>query len=163
MMFYYQLHKSTIKLHLNNFKPDRNIAREIFAIGASSFARTTTGSFVIMIVNRTLGTYGGDTSIAAFGIIHRIIMFAAMPLISTGQGLQPILGFSYGAKQFLRAIKATKLAIVVTTVSSLVMFLILYFFSSQITSIFTTDTALIADASNAMRIIFLAFWLVGFR
>jgi len=163
LISYYQLQNSSLKLHLNNLTPDRNIAREIFSIGLASLARSTTGSFVIILLNRTLGTYGGDSAIAIFGMINRIMRFAIMPLISTGQGLQPILGFNYGAKQFNRALKVTRLATVVTTIAAFTMFLVLFFLPTPILSIFTTDTSLVAEASQAAKTIFLAFYLVGFQ
>ena len=92
---YYLFQNSSLKIHIKNFIPDLTVTREIMTIGFGSFVRTAGGSIVAFILNRMLVTYGGDVAVAAYGIVYRTMMFAFMPVISVGQGLQPILGFNY--------------------------------------------------------------------
>jgi Na+-driven multidrug efflux pump len=106
--------------------------------------------------------YGGDLAISAFGIIHRILMFAIMPGIVIGGGLQPILGFNYGAKRYDRAIKAIILAMGAATACCLVVFGVVYFSPEPIIRVFTNDAGLIVLASHAAKRIFLALPLIGF-
>ena len=113
-------------------------------------------------VNRTLVAYGGDVAVSTFGIIVRIVMFAIMPGIVIGQGLQPILGFNYGAKRYGRALRAIKIAIATATVSCVGVFLALYFVPEPFIRIFTTDNELIALSSYAAKRMFFAIYLVGF-
>ena len=115
------------------------------------------------MVNRTLGMYGGDLFIAANGIVGRTMMFAAMPLMSIGQGLQPILGFSYGAKRFDRALEVTRFSLLAAGAYSLFAFAVLVFFAGPVTSIFTSDEALVEIGAHAARYVYAAFVAVGFQ
>jgi len=161
-MSYYFTGKSFLKIHSRNLVLEWNILKDILAIGIASFARTITGSLSAIFVNRTLVTYGGDFAVSAFGIINRIMMFALMPGMVIGQGLQPILGFNYGAKRYDRALKAIKIAITVATTCGVTAFMALYFAPEPFVLIFTTDNELISLGSYAAKHVFLAMYLIGF-
>jgi len=159
---YYASGKSFLRIHSRNLILEWNILKAILAIGIASLARTLAGSLSILFVNRTLIVYGGDLAVSAFGIISRIMMFAIMPGIVIGQGLQPILGFNYGAKHYGRALKAIKIAIAAATACCVIAFIALYFVSEPFICIFTTNSALIALGSYAAKRIFLVLYLIGF-
>lgn len=161
-MSYYYSGKSFLKFHSRNLAIEWTILRAILAIGIASFAMTVAGSLSAIIVNRTLVAYGGDLAVSAFGIIHRIMMFAIMPGIVIGQGLQPILGFNYGAKRFDRALKVIKIAIAVATSCCIVVFMFLYFIPEPFIHIFTADSELVALGSYAAKRVFLLLYLIGF-
>ncbi|MFC1890895.1 MATE family efflux transporter [Thermodesulfobacteriota bacterium] len=163
LISYYISKKSSLKIRLINLILDRKITREILAVGISDFVRSTAMSIVTIILNRLLVFYGGDITVAGFGILHRIMMFVMMPVISVAQGLQPVLGFNYGAKQFGRALRAIKLSTIVATLISVLAFLVLFFFPNPIIRIFTDDQALVSEASHAAKIVFLVVYLIGFQ
>jgi putative MATE family efflux protein len=160
---YYVRGNSSLRLRPGSFLPDVNIMKEMFAVGLGSFARTAAGSVVTMVINRIAGVYGGDLGIAAYGLANRMMMFVFMPLISIAQGLQPILGFSYGARRFDRALSSLRLAIIAATVFSTIGFIVLFVFPSSIVRVFSGDVALIEASSHATRLIFSAAYLVGFQ
>lgn len=162
LVSYYLSGSSFLKVHLRNLVIEWNILRAILAIGIASFARTVATSLSAIIVNRMLVAYGGDIAVSAFGIIHRIMMFALMPAMVIGQGLQPILGFNYGAKRYDRALKAIKIAMAAATTCSVLAFLVLYFVPEPLMRIFTNDSELIASGSYAAGRIFLVLYLIGF-
>jgi len=91
------------------------------------------------------------------------MMFIFMPIISVGQGLQPILGFSYGARRSDRALQVIKLSAIVATIFSIISFLIIFFFPAPIMRIFTNDGSLVSAGSHAAKLIFLAAYLIGFQ
>jgi len=161
-MSYYFSGKSFLKIHSKNLITEWDILKSILAIGVASFARMVAGSLSAVFVNRTLVAYGGDYAVSAFGIIHRIMMFAIMPGIVIGGGLQPILGFNYGAKRYDRGLQAIKLAIAAATACCVIVFLALYFSPEPFIRIFTTDNQLVALASYATKRLFLAMPLIGF-
>jgi putative MATE family efflux protein len=161
-MNYYFSGKSFLKIHSKNLIIEWDILKAILAIGVASFGRLVAASLSAIFVNRMLVAYGGDYAVSAFGIIHRIMMFAIMPGIVIGGGLQPILGFNYGAKHYDRALKVIKLAIAAATACCFVVFMVLYFVPEPFIHIFTTDTELIALGSYAAKRIFLALYLIGF-
>jgi len=160
-MNYYFRGKSFLKIHTKNLIIKWQIMREILAIGIASFVRMVAGSISAIFVNRMLVTYGGDLAISAFGIIHRIMMFALMPAIVIGGGLQPILGFNYGAKRYGRAIRAIMIAIAAATAFGLLVFGALYFAPEPFIRIFTNDTGLVALTAYAAKRIFLGMYLIG--
>jgi len=161
-MRYYLSGKSFLKIRFKNLIIEWDILKPILAIGAASFARMMAGSISAIFVNRMLVAYGGDYAISAFGILHRIMMFAIMPGIVIGSGLQPILGFNYGAKRYDKALQAIKLAIIAATACSVTVFLVLYFAPEPFVRIFTTDSELITLASHAAKLLFLAMPMIGF-
>jgi putative MATE family efflux protein len=154
--------KSFLKIHTRNLMIQWQIMKEILAIGVSALAMVVAGSIAAVFVNRLLVFYGGDLHISAFGVLHRILMFALMPGLVTGQGLQPILGFNYGARRFDRALKVIRIAIVFATCWSILAFIALYFFPEPFVRIFSTDTALIDISIYAAKRIFLVLPVIGF-
>jgi len=158
---YYFSGKSFLKIHTQNLMLEFSIMKDIIIIGSASFARTVAGSLSAILVNRALVSYGGDDAISAYGVINRIMMFAMMPGMVTGQGLQPVLGFNYGARRYDRAMRAIKIAVIASTGLCLLSFMVLYFAPEPIIRIFTSESELIATASHAARRIFLAMYLIG--
>ena len=160
-MRYYFSGKSFLKIYLRNMTIQWNILKEILAIGIASFSRMVAISFSAIFVNRMLILYGGDLAIAAFGIIHRIMMFAIMPGIVIGGGMQPILGFNYGAKRYDRAIKTILIATGVAIACGLFVFSIVYFAPEPLIRIFTDDAELITLSVYAAKRIFLALAIIS--
>jgi len=159
---YYLSGKSFLKIHSRNLVIEFGILKAILAIGIASFARLVATSLSAIFVNRMLVAYGGDYAVATFGIVHRIMMFALMPGIVIGGGLQPILGFNYGAKRYDRALRAIKIAMAAATACCIVVFLVLYFSPEPFIRIFTPDNELISLGSYAAKRLFLAMPLIGF-
>lgn len=155
--------KSTLKIKLHHLKPDKNILREIFAVGLPSFARQVAGSIVAIVLNNSLKFYGGDLEITILGVINRITMFLYMPLFGICQGVQPIVGFNYGAKKAERVNEAIKLSIITTTVIALCGFIVGEAIPSQIISVFNDDVELIKDGSVVLRTIIAMMPFIGIQ
>ncbi|WP_445474314.1 MATE family efflux transporter [Methanococcoides methylutens] len=163
LIHYFSSGMSSLNFHVGNLMPHSDVFTETITVGTSSFARSASGSLMIIVINNALAVYGGDIHIAVFGVVNRLFMFTFMPMIGIVQGLQPIVGFNYGAKNFERVISSTSLAIKTTTVISMAGFLLLFLFPSQLFSIFTTDQQLIEAGRSATRIMVLALPFVGFQ
>jgi putative MATE family efflux protein len=158
---YYLSGNSFLKIHTKNFIIEWALLRSILAIGVASFSRMLAGSLSAIFVNRMLVAFGGDYAVSAFGIMHRIMMFAIMPGIVIGAGLQPILGFNYGAKRYDKALKVIKIALAAATACTVTVFLILYFAPEPFIRIFTADGQLIAIATHAAKRLFLGMPMIG--
>jgi putative MATE family efflux protein len=159
---YYLSGKSFLKIHLQNMIIRWDILRAILAIGIATFAMTVAGSLSAVFVNRTLVTFGGDLAISSYGLIQRIMMFALMPGIVIGQGMQPILGFNYGAKRYDRALKVIKIAAISATSYSIIAFFALYFAPELFIRVFTTDNELVVLGVHAAKHVFFTKYLIGF-
>jgi putative MATE family efflux protein len=161
LSIYYLSGSSYLKFHVKNMRLDGKILKSMFSIGVSSFVQTVAGSLSAMFLLREVVIYGGDIYLSAFGIIQRVMMFATMPAMVTGQGVQPILGFNYGARRFTLALKALKIAVIASTAFSLLAFSVLYFIPGTIIKVFNTDPALVDAGVYASRLVFLSMPLMG--
>ena len=160
-MSYHLTGKSFLKLRTRNLMIQWGIMKDIMAIGVSAFAMVVAGTFASVLVNRTVISFGGDIAIGAFGILHRIMMFALMPGMVIGQGLQPILGFNYGAKRFDRALRVIRIAIVWASGFSILAFFALFFFPEPFLRIFTNDAELVNVSVYASHRIFSVMPIIG--
>jgi putative MATE family efflux protein len=154
--------KSFLKLHSRNLIIQWQIMKDILAIGISALAMVLAGSLASIFANRMFVAYGGDLAVSAFGILHRIMMFALMPGMVIGQGLQPIVGFNYGARRFDRALRTIRIAVTYASACSIVAFIVLFFFPEPFLRIFTADSELIAVSIYAAKRIFFVMPLIGF-
>lgn len=141
---------------------DWRIAKQSLAIGTGPFLMNAAACMVAMFINQQLGKYGGDMAIGAYGIINRLTMLFLMVCMGFNQGLQPIAGYNYGARQYHRVkevfLLTAKWEILVTSVCFLVSELI----PEVAVRLFTSDPALIKMAAHGMRVMNAAIFMVGF-
>ena len=155
--------KSGIKLKWSDLIPDWKINREMFAIGSVTFARQSVVSILFLVLNNSLFKYGGETSIAVYGIINRMMMLVNVPALGITQGSMPIVGYNYGAKLWKRVKTTLKNAIIAGTLISTMIYTAIMIFTPQIIRIFTDDQQLIQETVPALRIVFLATPLIGLQ
>ncbi|MCK4309756.1 MAG: MATE family efflux transporter [Candidatus Atribacteria bacterium] len=155
--------KSSLKVKLHHLKPKMRIIIEILTVGFSSFARHVTGSVVAIVVNNSLRIFGGDMALIIVGIVHRVTMFVFMPLFGVVQGMQPIVGFNYGAKKFVRVKETLKLSLIITTAIATFGWLIIELFPFSIISVFTRDAEIIEKGSTIMRIVISVIPVIGIQ
>lgn len=153
---YIRFKRSTLRLK-------RNIVRDILSIGMSPFLMHIAASAVAVILNRRLVFTGGDLAVGAYGIINSYGILFVMFVIGLCQGMQPIVGFNYGAQKMDRAKHAFFLSIKVGTLITTCGFLLLELFPEAAARVFTTDRELIQIARNGFRFVFLLFPFVGFQ
>ncbi|WP_410509564.1 MATE family efflux transporter [Methanosarcina hadiensis] len=163
LLRYFLTGKSSVVFKPEMLIPDPVISKEILAIGIGPFIIEASNSTMMIFVNNALATYGGDVSIAAFGIIHRLLLLIFLPILGISFGLQPIVGYNYGAKQFSRVIESVKVALKVSTLFSLPGFLVMFLFPAPIIHIFSPDPELTAAGAGAMRIVVLILPFIGFQ
>ena len=152
-----------IRFHRGIWTLDSDITSNIIAIGLSPFLMNLAHCLVVVIVNNQLKDYGGDMAIAAYGVINRFTFVFAMIVMGLNQGMQPIVGYNYGARQYKRVIRAFQLTAVCATVITSVVFLLSELCPEYMARIFTNDLDLIEISAHALRIANCAFFLVGFQ
>ena len=163
VLWFYLSKRGTLKFSKKLLWLDPAIVKETFAIGASSFARQVSGSIVAAVLNHSIIAYGGEIAMAAFGAINRVLMLMFMPIFGIAQGFLPIAGYNYGAKNNQRVIDTIKVAIKWSSIFSLIGFLWFLFLPRLTLSIFSTDEELLSIGTNALRIIIIAFPVIGFQ
>lgn len=144
------------------FQLDWRVAKQSLAIGLGPFLMNVAASMVALFINQQLGKYGGDLAIGSYGIVNRLTMLFVMICMGFNQGLQPIAGYNYGARQYHRVkevfILTAKWEVLVTTLCFLMSELI----PRQAVSLFTSDPVLIDMAAHGLRVMNAGFALVGF-
>lgn len=154
-------------LHLQRgiYKLKGNIVKGILAIGMSPFFINAAACVVVIIINKGLRNYSsdGDMSIAAYGIANRVQFIFVMVILGFTQGMQPIVGYNYGAKRFVRVKDTLKLTIICATIVTTLGFIMGEFTPGLVARAFTTEEALIENSVLALRIMSIFMPLIGFQ
>ena len=154
-------------LHLQKgiYKLKAGIVKGILSIGMSPFFINAAACIVVIIINKGLRNYGedGDISIAAYGIANRMQFIFVMVVLGLTQGMQPIVGYNYGAKRHDRVKSTLMLTIFWATLVTTIGFLICEFMPETVAHAFTTDQRLIEHAAWAMRVMCTFMPFIGFQ
>ena len=152
-----------IHLRRGTFALKKKIVSNSLAIGMAPFLMNLCACFVVILINKGLQTHGGDLAIGAYGIANRVVFFFVMIVMGINQGMQPIAGYNYGARQFDRVNKVLRLTIYAATAVTTLAFLSGEFIPELLARAFTTDNELIRQAANGMRYLVAIFPIVGFQ
>ena len=153
--------ESLIRFRKKYFKLDWQIIGHIVSIGISPFAMQLGGSLVNVVMNNSLYTYGGDLALGANGIIVSVALLLVMLVIGISQGMQPIIGFNYGAGHHHRVMETLRLVIITSTGVMGLGWLCSVFFPEIIVKGFTSDQELIAITTNGLKLNFSLLIVVG--
>lgn len=145
------------------FRLSGKIFGSIFSIGVAPFIIHCCSCLIAILMNKQLGTYGGDMAIGAFGIINSIISLLIMIMFGFTQGMQPIVGYNWGARQRERALEAFRLTIYYATAVAVIGFLAAECFPRFIASWFTNSPDLVDITSKGLRIYVIGLSFVGFQ
>jgi Na+-driven multidrug efflux pump len=105
--------------------------------------------------------YGGDTAIAAYGIVNRVVFLFLMMVMGLNQGMQPIVGYNWGAKQNKRVWQTLRLTIICAEVVVITGFIMGECFPNALTHLFTDNAPIVAMADRGFRIDVMVFPIVG--
>ena len=140
------------------------LVKRIYSIGLSPFLMNCCACFVVVFLNKSLLSVAGDLgniAVGAYGILNRTTMFFVMIVFGVTQGMQPILGFNYGAGRWPRVVDTLRrgiwLGVAITTIG----WIITQAFPDQISRMFTTDLSMIDIARPGFHIYFLVYPVVG--
>ena len=150
-------------LHLKRgiYKLKKQLVTNIVAIGISPFLMNVTSSVIVIFMNNQFVHYGGDMAVGAYSIANSVVMMFFMFVMGVCQGMQPIVGYNYGAGKYDRMLRCLFLAIGCATAILLVGWGLSMLFPRQIARIFTTDATLIDLAARGIRLDMLVFFVVG--
>lgn len=162
-VLWFFIYKSELKLRARHFKFKITIVREITALSFVTFSRQGVVSFLSILLNHTLYTYGGEHSVAIYGIISRMLMFALFPILGITQGFLPIAGFNYGAGYYGRVKESVELSIKYAAVLATLIFIVILIFAKSITTIFTNDELVITQTPEALRWVFAASPIIAIQ
>lgn len=163
VIFHFSSSKSFIRFKRGIFHIKRHIIGAMLAIGLAPFLMNLCSCLVVLLINNGLKTLGGDMYVGAFGIINRISFLFFMIVMGFNQGMQPIVGYNFGAKQYDRVIRTLKYTIFCAVGTTTLGFLLCQLFPRTIIYMFTTDADLINISEHGLRLIVAMLPIVGFQ
>ncbi|WP_321331195.1 MATE family efflux transporter [uncultured Bacteroides sp.] len=152
---------SYVHLRADFWKMNRHIIGKIFSIGLAPFLMNLCTCTIIVVINVSLQKHGGDMAIGAYGIINRLMTLFVMIVMGLTMGLQPIIGYNYGAKAMKRVKEALRLGIITGVSITTTGFLVCEFCPHLVSSMFTDNKELINMAAAGLRITIMLFPFVG--
>ena len=160
-MWTFSNQKELLHLRRGIYKLKANLVRNIIGIGISPFLMQTTSCVIVIAMNNQFVRYGGDMAVGAYSIANSMVMVFFMFVMGVTQGMQPIVGYNYGAEKFDRMLRCLWLAITAATLILLAGWAVSMLFPRQIARIFTTDPQLIDMAARGLVFDMLVFPVVG--
>ncbi len=154
--------KTIFKIKLKNIRFEKNDSLNILSTGLSVFISRFCSVALMILYNYICMKYAGETGIASLSIVSTLYRYIITIIDALTTGVQPIIGYNYGAKQYDRVKKSLKYAIIVGTVVSTLIFAVVQLFSVQIIQLFNSeDSQLWEFGSNAIRSVMLVIFLQG--
>lgn len=156
VVWHFMSGKSKLNLSKYIFRPEWPLIKEIIKIGIASFIRQITIGIKQFMVNKSVIWYShtlASTYLAIIGISHRLLLIVMIPIFGVFIGMQPIIGFNYGAKSYLRVKKIIILGILYCIGISSVIWLFLILCPEMILKWFSKDPAVLENGKNIARIV----------
>lgn len=163
VMGHFMSRKSAIHFKRGTFHLSWQVLKPVIAIGAAPCIVNTAGCVINAVVNNTLYHYGGDASVAAMGVFVTFTQLLVTFVLGVCMGMQPIVGYNWGARRFDRLKRAYWLCVVVCTIVCTLGTLVAQVAPEAITRLFTSHDGVMQASVKALRLTTLMFWGVGFQ
>ncbi len=152
-----------LRFHWKNLKPDRAIMGGIAAIGVSPGSLQLAMALVQVTLNNSLAAFG-DVAISAMSAINAVAQVVLMPIFGINQGVQPIIGFNYGAKLYSRVRRLLLQAVAIAVALMAAFWAFIMLDASAVIRLFgSANEGLMNIGPGAMRWYLMALPLVGFQ
>ena len=160
----------TLRFDLGSFRLQPRICVRIASFGISSFITQFAITIVMALTNNLLASYGAQSvygseiPLTATGIVMKVNQILISILVGIAVGTQPIIGYNYGSKNYLRVKKALDIAFMISEIISIIAFLVFQFTPMTIVSLFGSEEGLYNEfAVMAFRIFLLLCPFTGFQ
>ncbi len=153
--------KELLHLRRGIYRLRPQLVKNIIAIGISPFLMQATSCVIVIFMNNQFVRYGGDMAVGAYSIANSMVMVFFMFVMGMNQGMQPIVGYNYGAEKYDRMFRCLWLTIAAATAILLVGWALSMLFPREIARIFTSDPTLIEMSARGLRLDMLVFFVVG--
>lgn len=141
--------------------PDKEIIKEIIMIGSPSFLKNISSSIIVIITNNLLKNLGGDSALGIYAIVGRLYSGLSMPQVGIMQGMQPIVGYNYGLREYSRVNKVLKLSANASVAYGFLACILCLAFPALLLSIMSEDPSIISSGASVLRMVSLANPLAG--
>ena len=158
-----QKKSSVFRIEARLVRLEGEIVRPVLALGGAPFFMQATESLIIIVLNGTLQTYGGDLYVGALTILQSILQLLFAPANGFTQGVQPIVSYSYGAHLFDRVKSACRRLIAISFAFEFICAIGVMLFPASIAHLFTEDAQLIALVGEVAPVFIAGMSLFGLQ
>ena len=162
-VLYYFTKRSNIRLNFHNFKPDFSLMARVSFIGLSPALVQLAMACVVILYNHLFMKYSSDVAVSAFSVYNSALTLITMPIFGINQGVQPIVGYNYGARKFKRVKKAMLYGAFAATFICVLGSVLIHLFPEQIVKTFNSSPELIRLGCQALKTSSLALPVVGIQ
>ncbi len=159
--YYFTRGKSNLKLRLKNIRLEKNVVIAILTVSATPFCMEIVTGFIHLVTNKFLHIYGGDLAIGAMTAITSISLMFYMPIFGLSQGMQTLIAYNYGAKEFIRTKKILMQGLFAAVLFLTLGLLLIKLYPNEFVSIFTNDIRLNEICLKGINIYLSTMPLVG--
>lgn len=152
--------KTMLSIRPRDYSAKSTIVKGVLAIGIPASINSILMSSANMVLNSFMSEYG-DLVVAGLGVAMKINMIAVMLLVGIGTGIQPLLGYCFGAGNRERFVKVIRFSLLLITAVGCVMFVICYFGAGPLAKAFLDNDEAFAYAFSFSRIYILAAPIIG--
>ena len=160
---YFFIRHSVLRIQWSDLTLKWLLVKEMSSLGSVTLARQAMVSLTVLLVNNLLFSYGGESSIAVYAILSRMLMFVTFPIFGITQGFLPIAGFNYGAQKRDRVQTVIKVSIKFATLLATAIGIAVFVFAEYIPYLFSKDLAVTSQTPSALRYVFAALPVVGLQ
>jgi putative MATE family efflux protein len=155
--------KSVIRIRRKNIRLDPEMIKYIASLGISPFIMQSTEGFVLITLNSSLKTYGGDLYVGSMSIMTSVMQLLVVPIQGFNQGVQPIISYNFGAGKKDRVLGTFRRMLCVSLSASLILAGTAVFFPQIYSRMFTDNEALLAITNQMMPVYFLGMMIFGIQ
>lgn len=152
---------SGLRIRPANMKLERAVVVKIAALGIAPFIMQSTESLVTVVLNSGLQFYGGDLYVGTVTVMQSVMQMVVMPVQGITQGVQPIMSYNFGAKNYARVRQTFRLLLRTTLTVTVSACLVVTLFPQQLALIFNDDQELVELVGRVMPIFFGGIWAFG--
>lgn len=155
--------KAIITLSAKDMKPEKQIVKDIAALGLSGFVMSVTNGSVQIMCNATLQHYGGDLYVGVMTVINSVREIITMPVTGLTSGAQPVMSFNYGAKEYERVKSSIKFMSICCILFSTAAWALIFLFPHFFIHLFNSEPELLKAGVPAMRIYFFGIFMMALQ
>ena len=153
--------RSGLRIRARNMRLERKVVGRIASLGIAPFIMQSTESLVTVVLNSGLQHYGGDLYVGTVTVMQSVMQMVVMPVQGITQGVQPIMSYNFGARNYDRVREVFRLLLRTTLTVTVTAFLVVFLFPEPLALIFNDDRELVALVGKVMPIFFAGIWAFG--
>ncbi len=153
--------RSGLRIRLKNIRLEQAVVGKIAALGVAPFIMQSTESLVTVVLNSGLQRYGGDLYVGTITVMQSVMQMVVMPVQGITQGVQPIMSYNFGARNYQRVRHTFRLLLRTTLTVTVTACVLVTLFPKPLALIFNDNRELVELVGRVMPVFFAGIWAFG--